>query len=51
MQKFGGTAKSHYITITEVKVGSGDIVRGAKRRGKSPPLATEIEGNNCFSIY
>ena len=44
-------SKEYYITITEVKVGSGDIVRGAKRRGKSPPLATEIEVNNCFSIY
>ena len=28
-----------------------DIYRAAKQRGKYPPLATDTEVNNCFSIY
>ena len=28
-----------------------DIYWAAKRRGKYPPLFTEVELNNCFSIY
>ena len=28
-----------------------DIYRAAKRRGKYPPLFTDTEVNNCFSIY
>ena len=28
-----------------------DIYRAAKRRGKNPPLFTDTEVNNCFSIY
>ena len=28
-----------------------DIYRATKRRGKYPPLATDTEVNNCFSIY
>ena len=27
------------------------IYRAAKQRGKYPPLATDTEVNNCFSIY
>ena len=27
-----------------------DIYRAAKRRGKYPPLFTDTEVNNCFSI-
>ena len=27
------------------------VTEAAKRRGKSPPLATDTEVNNCFSIY
>ena len=28
-----------------------DIYRVAKRQGKYPPLFTDTEVNNCFSIY
>ena len=28
-----------------------NIYRAAKLRGKYPPLATDTEVNNCFSIY
>ena len=28
-----------------------DIYRAAKRRGKYPPLATDTEVSNCFSIH
>ena len=28
-----------------------DIYRAAKRQGKHPPLFTDTEVNNCFSIY
>ena len=27
-----------------------DIYRAAKRQGKYPPLVTDTEGDNCFSI-
>ena len=37
--------------FTEVEVASRKIYRAAKHRGNYPPLATDTELNNCFSIY
>ena len=33
-----------------MEVVSGDIYRDVKRQGKYPPLPTDAEVNNCFSI-
>ena len=37
--------------FTEVEVASGSIYRAVNRRDEYPPLATDTEVNNCFSIY
>ena len=40
-----------YQLFTEVEMARGVFTIAAKRRGKFPPLPTDTEVNNCFSIY